>query len=259
MPDFDYKHDDGAGASQVTPVTATDPAERRRVMENFFAPHITTPESLEVINGWLDEDNHDSTDDLTHRVVQKGTFLRAGQVGSNVAFDVFSDLFPREDFNSDYSDGADDTTDLIPVPGACTRFRVPDGWTVNRILLTWMLCWGTDLQLRLGSAPAMDEGLCAPAHLIIDGNRTVSTPHSQRRIAPETNYATTTHYHFSQLDQKWSGHAVLINGAEGWHTAGLYIGVSDARGFGPGGGTDIAQQARVRSKAMRYFIFRGEK
>lgn len=258
MPVLTIKHADVSGTADVT-----DPD---KVNENLYEPDATTPDTCEIVNGWLDANNHDEATDLFDAdAFQPGAFIRTGQVGSNVAFDVFDDLFPRVLFDPD--DTTDETKDLIPVPGANIRFYLP--FAPTRVLFMWSLCWTTDL---LFYAASIDRDHCAPAHFAVNGKSTLTQPHANRRVCPATvqksglegvgapDHVGFTRY--SQVDQKWSGHKLVSGLSAGWNTAGLYLGISDAYANGPDGANsgvragDISQQARVRSRSIRYIAFK---
>lgn len=230
-------------------------ADPAKVAENFYSPVVGTPDTIEVMNGHLDSANVAVGQDLIQRDVQVGTFIRAGQVGGNAAFDVFDDLFGRTDYNADQGVAADEERDLVAIPGACIRFYVPPNWAANYVIFTWSCFWATDLVYTDRDSPT----LCAPVHFRVD--RTQVQAFAHRRVALHSIFDMTPGTpedarRDARIDQRWVGHYTQQNMTPGWHTAGLYIGVSDAATSGPNG-LDVAQQARVRSRSMRYIAFRG--
>lgn len=257
MPDITIRNTLAAAATSA----AAD------VSENFYSPVASpgAPDTLEVINGHLDEDNLDASENLTHRDVQAGTFVRAGQVGGNSAFDVFDDLFGRNNFYASLDEdliSGGERRDLIPIPGSCIRFYNP--WAANTLLLTWSIFAATDLVLVAntyagGITYTLGDVYAAPIYMFLD--KALTGGWAQRRVAPASVFdanpgSGADWQRDSRLDQRWNGHYSEANVSVGWHTAGLYIGVADARTAGPNG-NDVAQQARVRCRSMRYLLFRG--
>ena len=255
MPILTLKH-----ATVLAADGSIDPAD---TMENFYEPDATTPDTLEVIDGWLDTHNRPNapTDKVQHEALQSGSLVRYGQVGSNVAFDLFDDLFPRQDFTPD--DVIEPVGNFVALPGAQIRFYLP--FAPTGVLFTWMVNWTTDLLYRDGLDYTAG---CSPAYFVVD-RAAISQPNTQRRVAvatvtqlsaatydPGASANDDKHWpRVSQADQKWSGHKYVTGLTAGWHTAGIFIGMSDMRGDGPDSG-DIAQQARVRSRSIRYIAFK---
>lgn len=220
------------------------------LMENFFEPDATTPDTLEVINGWLDSDNLGSV--IDRRALQPRTFTDGGGVGGSTALDYFSDQFGNTTFNGAETAGADTTNVMLPIPGACIRFYLP---RAANVLFFWNITWACDLYEQVVT---ISSGLAVPVHFRLDG--AWSANGAQRRcvgvsVYEQANSDNDRYIHWSNLDNRWAGHRWESALAAGWHDAGLYIGVSAAASGGPGGNT-ITQQARVRNRSMRYIAFR---
>jgi len=209
----------------------TNTSDVAAVMENFYSPDAATPDSLEVINGWLDDANLASGEKIQHYHLMPGAVSVSGEVGSNATLDFFYNLFDMTNAREDGHAVADATGAFVPIPGACATFWLPFAPTV--FLASWNISWTSDA-----------DNVDSPS--IVRFVRDGVFDDVQRRIAPWTVYGngTSVNYHPYHA-QHWSGHSYQTNITAGWHSMGLYIA---------NGGS--CTQSRVRSRSFRYVAFR---
>lgn len=199
---------------------------------SVYRPDATTPESFEVINGWLDEDNLKSGFLVRSDMVQRGEISRVVQVGSTMPLDYFRNQFNNRTYSRDGYSPSDDLTSFVPIPGAyMTQYVVGQP---RLVLLTWNIWWENDLS---------DELNGCPVRLAING-RPKTAGNFQRRVAPAAYYAGGANERYSKFANQWTGHAVVDATedlvANSFNSFGLVIAVSAP-----------ARQVRVRTRAFR--------
>jgi hypothetical protein len=230
---------DIAALTQFTAGAAASPVS---LMTNLYTPHNTTPASLEVINGWLDDDNLPSGRQITRHHAQRNAFMLAGEVGSNAPVDFFDDFLDTTLSRLGTSGaGADTTADFIPIPGACAAFYNPWIDTDSMVFATWNISWLSD-----GNAAAAVSvirfGYRKPT------NTAFTFVDSSRRVVPRTirTEGATDRWRGGTRLQHWAGHVMLtptVNESVGWWDVGLFIG------------HDVLQ-TRVWNRSMRYVVMR---
>lgn len=202
-----------------------------------YLPDATTPESYEVINGWLDSANMDSTFEVTRRMVQRRQLVEARQVGSSMPLDYFSDLFNGRSYAADGTTTSDSAGSFVPIPGAQITFYV--GASKPALMLfNWSITWENDLTAAGAS----------PIRFGFNG-RVLTTDTAARRVVPRSVYPNVTFTHRdNRFANHWTGFHADLPGDSGvtvnaWNTAGLFI-------------ASQAAQVRVRNRRIGYFIIR---
>ena len=209
-----------------TPYADGVAASGPNVTQDFYDPADSsgTTETFEVINGWLEDVNvldNGGTRDITVDMIQSRAFSLAGQVGNSVNTDYFHDFVS-------FDVAAPVESEFIPVTGSNITFRVP--YQCRAVIVTWNIGFGSDadaaseqseLRLRLDGVPATGAG-----HF--------------RRL---TRSVEGTQRNGILKERFWSGHTVLVNLPQGWHTVGLYL-------------SHDATQTRVRTRGIRYIAIR---
>lgn len=92
------------------------------VRENLFVPK-STPDSLAVIDGFLDEDNLASavSSEIPKGLVRRGSFTRPETTGSTLNLDYF-----REPFDGSWTMSWDAAQErALAIPGCTRRFNIP--------------------------------------------------------------------------------------------------------------------------------------
>lgn len=198
-----------------------------------YLPDATTPESYEVINGWLDSANMDSTFEVTRRMVQRRQLVEARQVGSSMPLDWFIDLFNGVTVPDDGPPAASETlTGYVPIPGVQIPFYI-GATDPTLMLVTWSISWENDL-----------AGAGASAIRLATAGRVVpASGNIHRRVVPQSVWGGLRDCRFAN---HWSGYAVLdatdyTNNS--WNHIGLMIASN-------------ASQVRVRNRRIGYVLFR---
>jgi hypothetical protein len=136
--------------------TTGDLLESVKIQSNIYRPE-STPQTLEVINGRLDQDNLAAATDVGPEVVRRGTNATAITRGHTANIDFYDDMF-----QGDYV--ADTYSEAIPkgqvVVG--TTFYVP--YRCQAIYLSWHVSLIIDAGLvySLTAGPAASEGNSVP-------------------------------------------------------------------------------------------------
>jgi len=218
-------------------------------MEAIYKPNISTPDSLEVINGWLDSNNLSGS--LTQEDVQSDAFVVGGQVSGNGPIDYFDDLF--EDVVASPSDGllGEDQPDLkdrnfLAIPGANATYFLP--WRPKFVLFSWHITWLVDSTYASNDAGVIRFGL----RKANETGRVVTFYDSQRRVCPYSSKVNKSNdlIFVEGMQNHWNGHKLLQwpdTGTEEreWWTAGLYI-------------KSAAPHARVFNRSFRWIALRGQ-
>lgn len=174
------------------------------VMENFYAPSLA-PDSLEGMNGWLDEQNvaTGGTAWLVDRPqIRPQSMSRARMVGLTGHCDLLDDVY------------ATSAAIYSAIPGASISFYLPRAPAVT--LLTWQIVGASD---ELYGAPGDPD---VSLKLLVDGTLATS---QFRFVAAALTGLAANDPRYAQRDRIWSGHASYIQGvnglAAGWHVASI--------------------------------------
>ena len=218
------------------------------LMEGLYKPNISTPDSLEVINGWLSKLNFPAGTKFNRDHVQSDAFVVGGQVAGNGPLDYFDDAFSGDRcFPSGGLLGEDpddvEAPDWLPIPGANASFFLP--WRPRLVWFTWNVTWLCDSKDTANNAAAIRFGL--------KGSGVAGTPSfyaSARRVCPYSVKDThsSNNFWFERLQNHWSGHKVVAwpeVQEYGWFNAGLYIKTS-------------TPHARVFNRSFRWIALRGQ-
>lgn len=270
MADLTYEHLPG-----VAPLVAGGQPDAPTIEDNlYFASDTADPRpSLEVINGWLDEDNLAAGEVFSRRHVQAGEFTGTGAVGSTANLDYFDTSFNynilREERNGAYPwdmrrnipSDAELASKHIAIPGACCTFYIPEsaGEHVS-VLLSWNIGWFNDGLFQPGLSGDQWVSNVSRLQLFWD-----DTPQAvQKRVCPPNCHRgpllTGKHVNNRDHARVYSGHKVVKGVASGWHTAALKV--SAPNDGGPYGTTGVVavshrvRQTRVRVRSMRYIWFK---
>ena len=252
MPNINWKNAPGAGtlAAGGTP-TGVD------ISENWYFPSAAGDQSLEVINGHLDSNNLDAAFKFTNRHIQKETISKSKMVGCTANIDYFGKMFGGADtYNAtgtfkEHSD-AFMSKDALAVPGLGIRFYNPNDSA--KCVIQWNFSQQTD-GVYLIDDTITGQGKNFPVFfLFIDG---VMDPVNARRYVPGMFSTTATGPNYF-LGRTWTGHKLIKNLSKGWHSASIRVVIpnSNISGGTSAGSTRFVTQCRVRSRAMRYILFR---
>jgi hypothetical protein len=199
----------------------------------------STGDSLEAINGQLARANVASGFQVREWMLKRGALLRAAQVGSTAPLDFFRDLYPTGDFPAD-AHPQSDLEMFTAIPGACINVHVDPAPTQSKaILWTWSIYWENDV-VQTENGTAYPDTDCAPCLFVLDGTPKAAGV-SVRRVAPSHVFKSNNRQ--SCFAQYWAGHYLELAPPTGHRSAGLWIA-----------GTH--KQVRVRTRAMRYIIWR---
>jgi len=252
MPNITYKNTPGSGtlAAGASP-TGVD------VSENWYYPTATGEQSLEVINGHLDAANLDSSFKFENKHVQRGTLARAKMVGCTANIDYFSQVFGGATTRAATDDIYDEPSDqvlskeAVAIPGLGIRFYVP--FSGAKCILQWNFNQQNDGVYAQTPLDVLARGKNFPAFfLFVDG---VMDHINARRyipgaavLDPAGGFGLGVDFSYGRA---WSGHKLITSMTKGWHSA-------DIRVMLPAGGADDNKvtQCRVRTRGMRYILFR---
>ncbi len=224
------------------------------VMENLYAPNVT-PDSMDVINGFLDRDNMENlaSNPIQRRAVRKGAMSKSGMVGATANLDYFHDfyqelfrddtIYPSEPDELDEADASiDPLSRFIPIPSLCTTIDVPYT-TASKLILRWGLHATLDVRRNDIGQGVEDIGITGIFRLKIND----TWYESQRRCVvgsanltiPLPDPATVQDYG----TRTWQGNFTLRNVARGRYNVGIYV-------------CHDALQCRVRTRHIQYAIKR---
>ena len=275
MTQIIYKHPPG-NAPLVAQGVPTAPT----IEENLYFPNanLLVRESLEAVNGHLDENNLAPDIRFSRRNIQKGIFTGSGAVGSTANLDFFDGEFNYNKLRTAEWPIAEPEDPGLPtdqglknkhiaIPGACCTFYVPESATdKGSVLLSWNIGWFNDGIFRRGS---WDEQIgwqqyvanLSRIQLFWDG-----TPIEvcKRVCPPAASNQSPGGTFLSSRDfaRTYSGHKLIKEVEPGWHTAALKISCpNDGGQWLPGeiveaAGTSRVRQTRVRVRSMRYIWFK---
>lgn len=196
------------------------------VMENFYHPDVA-PDSMEGINGWLDELNvitGASAWKVRRNQIRPRSMTRASMVG----------LTGHADYLRVFDNNA--TPEFKHIPGASIAFYLPR--TPEVLLLTWQLVSASDEFYGPAGDPAFQH------KLYVDGVAAAA----QIRYAAASAYTVgPDDFRLPRRDRIWSGHASFLAGSNGlsagWHRAGIAAHKTLTTDSG---------QGRVRIRNMKY-------
>lgn len=199
------------------------------VMTQLYYPS-SSPMSLEVQNGWLDNDNRKSTWSVGREHIRPGSCCGAKMVGLTANIDYLESIAPVDNTQR----GA-----YIPVPGASISFRLP--FNASLVVFTWQIVVANDSPFLSSKDNATE------LKMYIDG----VYQKSQFRAVPDSvdnspGSATPPEIYerHKVRERVWSGHHMRAStdGTSlldaGWHSA--YIGIFN-----------IAPAARVRIRNFK--------
>jgi hypothetical protein len=201
---------------------ASTPAEPQKVLDDFYRPHQTTPVSLEVVDGWLNQANLAAGTVIGSQQIQPRTLANGRTVAANAPLDYNDWVFQ--------SSGAGQE----PVPGATLTFELP--YAPSLLVLSWEISMGaqldvllppgimggTDFSFRFDSVQPPAHTFTAPPACFV-----VGVPASRRY----------------RRDRLWAGRWMSTSAGSGWHTASISLKSSD-------------RATRVRCRHMQAVWFR---
>ncbi len=262
--------------------------------ENWYHPVAANPDSLDVINGFIDSDNLAAGTQLSSPHIQRGEFLRAEGTGATANMDFFHDLFeglemifypsglaatwaaPTLGFNgTPYGPLPEEflAPHYIPIPGAGITFYAP---TRGALLLTWNITWLND-----GKRPqnGFYEGWARTASRVQLWVQEAGAPGSNGKWVqdkvntrdcapgyvprscgmgkPLTVGAARRYLEMSRPDvwgRHWNGHKIVNVPEAGWYSAGLRITAPGRNHDGLGDIESACAQTRVKCRSMRYIF-----
>ena len=277
MADIAYKH---------PPVIPGGVPNASTIEENLYFPNASgdlTRDSLEAVNGHLNEGNLEPNTRFDRIHIQRGEFTGVGAVGSTANLDFFDTSFFFNQLRvgpwplaEPIDPGVPTDTKLIPkhiaIPGACCTFYVPASASdKGSVLLSWNIGWFNDgvfmpnapyvsnvsrIQLFWDDVPQqMQKRVCPPATVV----EVAASP------------VTESGLYLSSRDfaRTYTGHKLIKEVEPGWHTAALKISCPNGK-FNPLNGsedstwipgasyqpTQRVRQTRVRVRSMRYIWFK---
>tara|TARA_S200002703_G_scaffold158795_1_gene170129 strand:- start:103 stop:897 length:795 start_codon:yes stop_codon:yes gene_type:complete len=264
MPNITYKNPPGTGTlAEGQSPTGLD------ISENWYFPTATGEQSLEVINGHLDQNNLDASMKFTNDHFQTGTVSRGKMVGSTANIDYFDTMFSgtaTRDAAGTYGESSDEALaeSAIIIPGLAIKFYVP--FSNSKCVLQWSFNHQNDALYLLN---LVDDGVLNnqrnkfnfPSFFLYVDNEI--QPENCRRYVPcyESKRAGAgsgnvgVHYN---LGRHWSGHK-LVTLQKGWHTASIRVTLPGVNATGINAWQDEVSnvpQCRVRTRGMRYILFR---
>jgi hypothetical protein len=217
-------------------------------------------DSLEVINGRLDDRNLSTDFSVNYTSLQPNATSGGGQVAGTANLDYFSGSRNIDGWfkGTRMSAGEPPGETLesagkklyVPIPGACTQFYLP---YKAFVLLTWQITWTND---------SSNNGEESHVRLFVDNYRPFLAEASR---SVESTYERYQHCNvrrvgrtvFSGADLKdryksryWCGHQWLDTLGKGWHSAGLRVVAS------PGSYDRELRQTRIRARSMKHIYFK---
>lgn len=259
MPNITWKNTPGAGtlAAGGTP-TGVD------ISENWYYPTTAGDKSLEVINGHLDSANLDVAHKFSNRHLQKGTATQSKMVGCTANIDYFGDMFSGAttyQLSGTYREKSDVdiAKDAIAIPGLSVSFYVPWGSaTPAASNAKCVLQWNFNHQ---NDGVYMGEGAAVKGYaksfpcffLFLDGEMTECAENARRYIPGAAMLENANGYGPRYgYGRAWSGHK-LVTLTKGWHKAEIRMMIPRRLS---GSNSVSINQCRVRTRGMRYILFR---
>ena len=250
MPNISWKNTPGSGtlAAGGSP-TGVD------ISENWYYPSAAGDQSLEVINGHIDAANLDSSFKFNNRHLQKETMTKSGMVGCTANIDYFGKMFGGADtYNATgtFKENSDAflSKDALSVPGLGIRFYNPNAGA--KCVIQWNFSQQTDGTYKFGDT-LQGTGKNFPAFFLFVDD--VMDPTNARRYVPGAFNAEGTGPNYI-YGRTWTGHKLIKNLSKGWHQASIKLVIPNANPDSGVGGSRFVTQCRVRSRGMRYILFR---
>jgi len=248
-------------------------ADADKVAENLYAPK-ATPDTFDVLNGWLDQFNLASGEKLDATRIRRGAYSRPHAVGATANTDLFSDSFGGSLDNALVGD----IDAYYGIPGAGATVHVP--WAGARALIRWNIAIATDgsahnikyVQHPTGGnhggpdqppTHPQDRGTIVCTH--VNTNK-IETPlwstfrwywparEDFARFPTDPGKSDAPIRHGYKHDRQYCGHTIVSNLGKGYHSFGLKAWMSLP---GPNGIFDGMIQTRFRVRGFRVIILRG--
>ena len=199
MPDITFPFSLPAGSN----------ANASEYSKNLYNPH-QAPDSFDVVNGFLDNDNREAGWDIDRTHVRSLSMANGKMVGTTANSDYLAALFPVE------AGVSDQYKEMIPISGASISFYCPVAASVA--VFTWQVMVSNDSRTDSGTT------LHPSVMLFVDGAHKKET----FRTFPGTMDHATAAVKNPYRDRLYSGHytlAPLDTGTltAGWHTASLRL------------------------------------
>jgi hypothetical protein len=195
------------------------------ILENLYAPN-TTPDSYDVINGFLDNPNRAAGADIHDYQIRSGSMSNGRQVGLTGNLDYVP---------AHFTEAREDVGGFQAIPGAGIEFTLPIDPTL--VVFTWQVITALDNSFS-GGTPALDPTLA----FFLDGTE---LDLALRRDIPEATNVTAGGVRRRYRDRVWSGHHCAHGGGaltSGFHRAEVRV-------------HSRANFLRVRIRNMKYVWF----
>jgi hypothetical protein len=199
MSDITFSHSFPSGA----------PADASNFNKNLYDPSLA-PDSFDVVNGFLDNDNREAGWDIDHTHVRNLDMANGRMVGATANADYVASLFPVEATVTQLY------KEMIPIAGASISFYCPRAVEVG--IFTWQIMISNDSYVVSG------QTLHPSVMLFVDGVHKKET----YRTFPGSMDRSSSSIKRPYRDRLYSGHytmAKMDNEAlhAGWHTASLRL------------------------------------
>ena len=229
MSDITFPHAFSSGSTAVA----------EEYNKNIYNPS-ATPESFDVVNGQLNNDNREAGWDIDHTHVRSLSMAGGRMTGTSANSDYIAALFPVEaGVSTVYKE-------MIPITGASISFYCPVQASVA--VFTWQLMISNDSRTDSGAT------LHPSTMFFIDGVHKKET----FRTFPGTMDHSSGSIKNAYRDRLYSGHytlAPLDSGTltAGWHTASLRLLMPGDTSILSSSYTTRDPLARVRVRNMKVF------
>ena len=228
MADITFPHAFSSGSTAVA----------EEYNKNIYNPS-ATPESFDVVNGQLDNDNREAGWDIDHTHVRSLSMAGGRMTGTTANSDYVARLFPVD------ATAGQLYKEMIPVPGASISFFCPVNARVG--IFTWQIVVANDSKINPNSVKPR-------LMFFIDGTHKLST----FRTLPACHDGTSS-VRQEYRDRVYSGHFMLDGNTSdrtlsaGWHSASLRILVPGDSAALDASYNNWDVLARVRVRNMKVF------
>mgnify|MGYP003112892333 FL=1 len=228
MADITFPHSFPSGA----------PADSANFNRNLYSPSLA-PVSLDVMNGFLDNDNREAGWDIDHTHVRSLDMANGRMVGATANADYIASLFPVEVDGVLYRE-------MIPIAGSSISFYCPRDVEVG--IFTWQLMLSNDS--RVDSAAVLHPIVM----LFVDGVHKAET----RRKFPGSMDRASASVKRPYRDRLYSGHYTMAKMdnetlSAGWHTASLRLVMPGDTSILSSSYTNRNPLTRLRVRNMKVF------
>jgi hypothetical protein len=186
-----------------------------QISQNFY-DELNGDNSLETINGNLQNANRLPAWKITREHIQHGTFTGGQTVGSTANLDYMLELFTGYDPSNDQNP-VDPEGAFIPIPGANLTFHLDHN--VTGVLVMWNVLWASDswASTDVSNIRLHVEGVGFPNETLRRLGKQIERPNpaGQRRIGKWRDRVYSGHWFW--------GPPAQIAPAAGWHTVGLRV------------------------------------